>query len=273
MIADEHPLPSLSARLARWLAHFAFLLAVAALVGHRFLGLETPAFVVVGLLVPAIGLVAIGLAAIAIRRFWVDDVPGAGMSIWAIVLSASLFVPYGWAAVQAWQMPMIHDLATDTRDPPQLRQAVLERSGRFMNPIRAFAAPERALIDAAYPDIRGRRYDRASQDVEAKVSELLAERGWRRYPPASVPGDWPETTFEARAVTPLMGFPADVAIRVIDEGESTFVDMRSSAVYGRHDLGDNARRIRRFLDELDRLVNEIVLPAAPVEEEPAEGGE
>jgi uncharacterized protein (DUF1499 family) len=58
-------------------------------------------------------------------------------------------------------------------------------------------------------------------------------------------------TIEALAHTPLLGFPVDVAVRLTDEGTSTYVDMRSASRYGRHDLGDNAARIAAFLGELD----------------------
>jgi uncharacterized protein (DUF1499 family) len=45
-----------------------------------------------------------------------------------------------------------------------------------------------------------------------------------------------------------------VAIRVFDDSSATFVDMRSASRYGRHDLGDNATRINRFLSDLDDRV-------------------
>jgi len=60
-----------------------------------------------------------------------------------------------------------------------------------------------------------------------------------------------ETTIEVRAFSPWLRFPADVAVRLTDEGESTFVDMRSASHFAQHDLGDNADRIRRFLTDLD----------------------
>ncbi len=36
-----------------------------------------------------------------------------------------------------------------------------------------------------------------------------------------------------------------------DEGDATYVDMRSASHFGQHDLGDNARRIDDFLSDLD----------------------
>ena len=58
-------------------------------------------------------------------------------------------------------------------------------------------------------------------------------------------------TLEGVAYSFILGFPADVAIRIDDDQTATFVDMRSASRYARHDLGDNAARIQRFLRELD----------------------
>ena len=64
-----------------------------------------------------------------------------------------------------------------------------------------------------------------------------------------------------------MGFPADVAIRLIDEDTSTYVDMRSTSRYGPHDFGDNAARIASFLAELDIEIAylTVVTPVEPAE--------
>jgi uncharacterized protein (DUF1499 family) len=55
----------------------------------------------------------------------------------------------------------------------------------------------------------------------------------------------------AVAYSYLLGFPSDVSVRIEDRGESTYVDMRSASRYGRHDLGENATRIERFMRDLD----------------------
>ena len=47
----------------------------------------------------------------------------------------------------------------------------------------------------------------------------------------------------------VVGLPADVAIRVSNDGDTVVVDMRSASRYGRYDLGDNASRIVGFLAE------------------------
>ena len=54
-------------------------------------------------------------------------------------------------------------------------------------------------------------------------------------------------------------------IRITDEGDTCYVDMRSASRYGRHDLGDNAARITGFLTALDAAVAGAagVTPAEP----------
>ena len=72
---------------------------------------------------------------------------------------------------------------------------------------------------------------------------------------------------EALAKTAILAFPVDISIRVTDEGETSYVDMRSASRYGRHDLGDNAARIAGFLTALDAAVAGAAAPA-PAEAAP-----
>ena len=49
----------------------------------------------------------------------------------------------------------------------------------------------------------------------------------------------------------VFGFRHDVVVRLIEEEETTFVDVRVQARYVPHDLGTSARVTRRFLSALD----------------------
>jgi hypothetical protein len=70
------------------------------------------------------------------------------------------------------------------------------------------------------------------------------------------------------AKTMILGLPVDVSIRITDEGDTTYVDMRSASRYGRHDLGDNAARINGFLVALDAAVAGAAGVPPPAEEAP-----
>ena len=54
-----------------------------------------------------------------------------------------------------------------------------------------------------------------------------------------------------RARTLVLGIPQDVLIRLSEEEQTTFVDMRAATRDGDHDLGLNAELIRSFLQDLD----------------------
>ena len=53
------------------------------------------------------------------------------------------------------------------------------------------------------------------------------------------------------AKTLVLGVPQDILIRLVEEEETTFVDMRVATRDGDHDLGLNAELIRTFLQDLD----------------------
>ncbi|MBC7282154.1 DUF1499 domain-containing protein [Hoeflea sp.] len=55
--------------------------------------------------------------------------------------------------------------------------------------------------------------------------------------------------YEARTL--ILGIPQDILIRLVEEEETTFVDMRVATRDGDHDLGLNAELIRTFLRDLD----------------------
>ena len=69
-------------------------------------------------------------------------------------------------------------------------------------------------------------------------------------------GDGDRGRIEAIARSPILGLADDVVIRILPEPSGARIDMRSSIRWGDHDLGRGARRIRAFLDDLDKAVTE-----------------
>ena len=90
---------------------------------------------------------------------------------------------------------------------------------------------------------------------------MLDRRDWQLTAPYPVTDGQDEVTISAVARSFVVGLPADVAIRVSNDGDTIVVDMRSASRYGRYDLGDNAARIVEFLAELDQEVAGQVGPA------------
>jgi uncharacterized protein (DUF1499 family) len=86
------------------------------------------------------------------------------------------------------------------------------------------------------------------------VETVAKRQGWPLIGPIPAADAQGEVIIDTVARSFILDLPADVAIRVTDNGDATLVDMRSASRYGRYDLGDNAARITGFLAELDQEV-------------------
>ncbi len=68
---------------------------------------------------------------------------------------------------------------------------------------------------------------------------------------------------------PIMGFREDVAIRVTPDGDGSRVDIRSSSRYFESDLGSNASRVAKLIDDINNTAENATIkpvkkPQAPV---------
>ncbi len=252
-----------------WSRRLAIFSAVLFLVGgsaHRFGFLDTPDLAPVLGVVAAIALLALLFAVRALFLFWHHGGKGGGRLLAAILVALAVLAPFGVTAYRAITLPMLNDISTDPDDPPQFVVAAAERTPG-MNAIEPFTPERRKLQRDGYPAATGRRYEAPIGQVAEVVGGVLDKHGWTIVGTTDVPPDATEITIEAKARSPLLGLPADVAIRLIDEDTSTYVDMRSASRYGPHDFGDNDARIESFLADLDVDIAYLTV-VAPVE--PAE---
>ena len=189
---------------------------------------------------------------------------GFTSAFWGMVIAFVVLAPFVTTLYQALMLPRIYDVSTDITDPPELF-AARQRTER-MNPV-VNDADSRALQSSAYPQVTGRRYDGSPDRILTAVNKVIADNGWTVVAQKGEPGDDEEILLEVVARTFLLGFTSDAVIRLSDEGETTYVDMRSVSRYGIHDLGENADRITAFMTALDAEVQS----AQPEEEttEPA----
>jgi len=142
--------------------------------------------------------------------------------------------------------PRIHDITTDTVDPPQF-VSLLSRRGSRASP-SAYDGPEAASQQRrAYPDIQPLVLSVPVAQAFKAVVETAGRMGWE-----VVGSDREAGRVEAIATTFLLRFKDDVVVRVRDEAGGARVDVRSKSRVGIGDLGTNARRIQKFLSELRR---------------------
>lgn len=245
---------------SRRVAVFAAFVGAIAIATHRFGLIETIPFFWVLALVAALAGCALLLAAAGFQRVWhAGDRGGADLTI-GLIVATLLLVPYALAAWWAFSHPALSDISTDLDDPPGLAAAATFRTAG-MNAITLPTAEDRALQTKAYPELTGRRYAVSFEQMTAEVEAQMQGRGWRIVSP--LPADGVETTIEALASLPVLAVDYDVAVRITDEGNAIYVDMRSASRYGNRDMGLNAGRINDFLTELDARANALAAPAPP----------
>jgi len=145
--------------------------------------------------------------------------------------------------------PAIHDISTDTADPPAFI-AVAELRGPDDNPIEYAGAETAALQASAYPDIQTLVFLDTPAVVFDEALATAASMGWE-----IIASDIDTGRIEATATTPFVGFKDDVVIRVRAKDDQTLVDIRSKSRFGKGDMGVNAKRIREYRDKLLAEVN------------------
>ena len=137
------------------------------------------------------------------------------------------------------------------------------------------------LIETTFPNAQSRSYPIDATQMFATIEDLVEERGWevrtRRAPPTALDAG----QLNAISVS-LFGFRDEVAIRVAGSPAGSTVDMRSVALSGFHDFGENGRRVEELLLALDAQITLLLrnapqAPAADLEigenDDPGEAGE
>ncbi|MGD9914682.1 MAG: DUF1499 domain-containing protein [Rhizobiaceae bacterium] len=244
-----------AARWSRRIASFSAVLLVTAALAHRFDLVQTePFFWVLGV-VALLAVFALILAATGYSQLWTNGDKGGRNSTWGVVTALVVLLPFIISAYRIAVFPFLSDISTDLADPPALTRAAALRTGG-MNTVEPISPQQGEIQARNYPGVTGRRYNMPAERVREALDAALANHAWTPLGPTRPLADeaGPETTVELTAYSFWLALPADVAIRVIDEGDTTYVDMRSASRYARHDFGDNATRIEAFLAELDTEV-------------------
>jgi uncharacterized protein (DUF1499 family) len=153
-------------------------------------------------------------------------------------------VPWSYARV-ARSVPAIHDITTDTANPPTF-VAILPLRADAPNSAE-YGGPEIARQQReAYPDLATARLPVPTGMAFEAARAAAVSMGWEIIAAESAQG-----RIEATDTTFWFGFEDDVVIRVSAEGPSSSrVDVRSVSRVGRSDVGKNAARIRAYLQTL-----------------------
>src|SRR5271154_6300780 len=240
--------------LANWTRNLAVFSVVAVLISilivrFGFLEMKPALATFFGALACAGLSVLVGLAAFV--AIWRNGTRGMSRILLALLLALLVLGYPAYLALQYRRLPPIHDITTDPIDPPRFDALARLRTGEGTNTAVYAGLYSAEQQRKAYPDIEPveleipvqRAYDITLQLVNRRKWLVIDERP--PQPPRRI------GHIEAVARTPIMGFREDVSIRVAPDGEDSRVDIRSSSRYFENDLGSNAARVSKFIDDLN----------------------
>ncbi len=235
------------ARYGFWLAVVCAVAALLSGIGYRLgwwplgIGFEVLRYAAYG----AVAATMIGILGAIVTR---PGTPrrGFAQALAAIVIGIATFAGPALALHRARSVPPIHDITTDTDNPPRFVAVLPLRAGATNPP--EYGGPEIAKLQHdAFPRIVPFESALAPDAAFARALAAARDAGWTIQAVAPAEG-----RIEATATTLLFGFNDDVVIRVTPTPRGSRVDIRSESRIGRSDIGTNAKRVEAFLDALAR---------------------
>ena len=161
--------------------------------------------------------------------------------IHGLIIGALVFGVPWYLVHEGGKLPPIHDITTDTANPPRF-VAVLKLRKDAPNTVEYGGAELAAQQKKAYPDLAPATLKVPPRAAFDRALAIARASGWEIV--AAAPED---NRIEATATTDWFGFRDDVVIRITPAGAGSRVDVRSVSRVGKSDLGANARRIREFM--------------------------
>lgn len=242
------PLPGRQrSKAATWslrLAAFAPVLAVVAIVAHRAGMIQPTVFVALATIVFIVAVCGVALAMVAFHSLWWKGKKGGRATLWAIVLSIVTLSPFIAGGYEYLVHPAQADVSTDLVNPP-----LFSEEERTLAP-NASAVVAGRLSDG-YPSLTGRRYNAPPDAIRESILKVADDFGWLLVDRRGRIGADDEIYFEFSDSAPVIGMPGRVVLRLTDEGDTSYLDVRARTDYLSHDLGGNARMIDRYLKALD----------------------
>ncbi len=169
---------------------------------------------------------------------------GFPLSLFGLVIGV-LVIGVPWCYWEmAQRVPAIHDITTDTENPPRFVSILPLRKNAPNS--SEYGGPEIAAKQrAAYPDLGPAMLSVPPDKAFERALAVARKMGW-----VIVDANAAEGRIEATDTTFWFGFKDDIVIRVTPADQGSRVDIRSVSRVGKSDLGKNARRIRKYLKEL-----------------------
>ncbi|WP_336294059.1 DUF1499 domain-containing protein [Bartonella sp. CB169] len=249
----------LMSRAATWSPRFgglAFFILLFSIILQRFSVINVVDFIILIVISTCCVIFSLFLAIKALYSLWVYGALGGMKAFKGIVYSLISATPL-MLFFRCWfAFPALYDISTDTQRPP-----VFFRTARPSNalPLKSVLIEQTALQMSQWPEMSGRRYDGSPDRIRDSVLNVLASYSWPVVAQREFKGEKNEIYIETIAKTFYLGFISDIVIRLTDENNTTFVDMRSASRGLSRDFGTNAAFIINFMDALDTEIASLPL--------------
>jgi hypothetical protein len=242
---------------ARRLAVFSLIASLVSIIVIRFGFLDfTPAlYTFFGALAIAGLSILVSLGAFA--AIWVNGTRGMGRILVALLLDIVILAYPAYLVYQYLKLPRIYDITTDPIDPPKFEALARLRTGDSANPAvyaGLYSAEQQRL---AYPEVEAATVEVPLLKAYETTLELINKRKWLVVDARPPTPQRREAKIEAIARTPIMGFREDIAVRIVPDGPGARIDLRSSSRNVPHDLGSNAARITRLVEDINEITENI----------------
>ena len=198
----------------------------------------------IGLLVMIPAALFLGLAAIVLSLVGIFRSQSKSRGLLGLVLG---LIAAGLPAsnINAAAHAPIHDVSTDTTNPPQYVAVMPARNSVQDGNSTVYDDKTAKTQREVYPDITPVNLDLPPAQAFDRALATARSFGWDIV--ASGPA---QGRIEATATTFWFGFKDDVVIRITPQGSGSRVDVRSLSRIGQSDVGVNAKRIRAYVSKL-----------------------
>jgi uncharacterized protein (DUF1499 family) len=252
--------------LASWARNLAVFSVVAVLVSilivrFGFLEIKPALATFFGALACAGISILFGLAAFV--AIWQNGSRGMSRILLAFLIDAMVLAYPGYLGLQYRKLPAIHDITTDPIDPPRFDALARLRTGEGTNPAVYAGLYSAEQQRAAYPDIETLELEIPAQRAYEVTLQLVTKRKWLIIDERAPQLPRRIGHIEAVARTPIMGFREDISIRVTPDGDASRVDIRSASRYFEADLGSNAARVSKLIDDISTAADSANLAKKP----------
>ena len=189
-----------------------------------------------GVILAALGLLLMTITALSNNRFATKG---------GLTLLITGLLPVVAYTAMIWPAdllsPIIHDITTDTENPPQFVE--VKKLSKARHNSTEYGSPGIAARQlSAYPDLQAINSSMNIDDALTEAIQVVKDLSWE-----FINIDYDNGIVEAYTTLKPLGLVADIIIRVQRDGSGSRIDVRSASRFGRWDFGKNAEHIRQFI--------------------------